>query len=206
MTRTEGVLVGGSCGTAMWAAIELAKELGPDDLVVVILPDSGKSYLSKLYNEAWMAEYGFIDRPTSKAKIAQVLGEKRRVEAGIPDIVAVPKTEKVGRAIDMLQEFGISQLLVGESSSVDDLSQIIGQVNERDLLDQVFKDPSAIDADVSTLMGDPLPVVQSVAGIDELFAALSKGAEALVVADGNHPTGVLTRADLLEFLAHQQRS
>ncbi len=206
MTRIEGVLVGGSCGTAVWAALELAKELGPDDLIVVILPDSGKSYLSKLYNEAWMAEYGFIDRPVSKAKIAQVLGEKRRVEAGIPDIVAVPKTEKVGRAIDMLQEFGISQLLVGESSTVDDLSQIAGQVNERDLLDQVFKDPSAIDADVATVMGEPLPVVQSVAGIDEMFAALSQGAEALVVADGNRPTGVLTRADLLEFLAHQQRS
>ncbi len=98
MTQVEGVLVGGSCGTAMWAALEVAKELGPDDIVVVILPDSGKSYLSKLYNETWMAQYGFIERPTSKAKIAQVLGEKRRLDNEMPDIIAVPRTEKVGRA------------------------------------------------------------------------------------------------------------
>ncbi len=106
----------------------------------------------------------------------------------------------------MLQEYGVSQLLVGEDVSVDELGQIVGQVNERDLLDTVFKDPSAIDADVQTVMGQPLPVVQSMAGVDEMFEALSQGAEALVVADGNRPTGVLTRADLLEFLAHQKRN
>ena len=204
ITREEGLLVGGSCGTAVFAALEVAKELGPDDLVVVILPDSGKSYLSKVFNDSWMLQYGFLDRPGTQAVIGEVLQEKRRAGASIPDMVAVPAHEKVGRAIDTLQEFGISQVPVAKSEKPDDLSEILGSIHERSLLDRVFRDRDAINRDVVEVMDPPLPVVQLGAGVEEMFEGLSRGAEAILVADGSATAGVLTRADLLEFLAHSR--
>ena len=204
ITREEGLLVGGSCGTAVFAALEVAKELGPDDLVVVVLPDSGKSYLSKVYNDAWMLQYGFLDRPGTQAVIGEVLQEKRRAGTPIPDMVAVPAHEKVGRAIDILQEFGISQVPVAKSEKPEDVSEILGSIHERSLLDRVFRDRDAINRDVVEVMDPPLPVVQLGAGVEEMFEGLSRGAEAILVADGSAPAGVLTRADLLEFLAHSR--
>jgi cystathionine beta-synthase len=204
ITREEGLLVGGSCGTAVFAALEVGKELGPDGLVVVVLPDSGKSYLSKVYNDAWMLQYGFLDRPGTQAVIGEVLQEKRRAGAPIPDMVAVPAHEKVGRAIDTLQEFGISQVPVAKSEKPEDVSEILGSIHERSLLDRVFRDRDAINRDVVEVMDPPLPVVQLGAGVEEMFEGLSRGAEAILVADGSAPAGVLTRADLLEFLAHSR--
>ena len=205
MTKEEGVLVGGSGGTALFAALEVAKDLTEDDVVVVLIPDSGKSYLSKVYNDSWMLEHGFIDRPGTQARISEILGEKRRVEREIPALVAVAAHEKVGRAIDILQSYGISQVPVAKSENPDDISEIVGSIHERSLLDRVFRDRDATGRDVIEVMDAPLPVVQRTAGIDEMFADLSRGAEAVVVTDGSRPTGVLTRADLLEFLAHQSR-
>ena len=205
MTKEEGVLVGGSGGTALFAALEVAKDLTEDDVVVVLIPDSGKSYLSKVYNDPWMLEHGFIDRPGTQARISEILGEKRRVEREIPALVAVAAHEKVGRAIDILQSYGISQVPVAKSENPDDISEIVGSIHERSLLDRVFRDRDATGRDVVEVMDAPLPVVQRTAGIDEMFADLSRGAEAVVVTDGSRPTGVLTRADLLEFLAHQSR-
>lgn len=204
ITKEEGVLAGGSCGTAVWAALEVGRELGPDDLMVVILPDSGKNYLSKLYNESWMLEHGFLDRPGTMARIGEVLAEKQR-DQSVPDMVAVPATEKVGRAIDTLQEFGISQVPVAKSDKPEDVAEIIGSIQERSLLDRVFRDREAIERNVADVMDGPLPMVPSSAGVEEMFADLSRGAEAIVVTDGAKPIGVLTRADLLEFLAHQKR-
>ena len=202
ITREEGVLAGGSSGTAMWAALEVARELGPDDLMVVILPDSGKSYLSKIYNESWMLEHGFIDRPGTRARIAELLAEKKRAEQ-IPDLVTVSAHEKVGRAIELLQSHGISQVPVARSDAPTDISEIVGSVHEKSLLDRVFRDRSAVERDVVEVMDPPLPVVQSTSGVEEMFEDLSRGAEAIVVTEGSKPTGVLTRADLLEFLANQ---
>src|SRR5918999_1834939 len=115
LTREEGLLVGGSCGTALHAALEVAADLSPDSVMVVILPDSGKSYLSKVYNDSWMLQYGFLDRPGTSALIGEVLSEKRRLEAPVPDLVVVPAHHKVGRAIETLQAYGISQLPVARS-------------------------------------------------------------------------------------------
>jgi cystathionine beta-synthase len=205
ITREEGVLVGGSSGTAVWAALQVGRELGPDGLVVVIVPDSGRSYLSKLYNDAWMLEVGMLDRPGTAARIGEVLTEKRRIEPTIPDLVAVPAHVKVGAAIDLLQQYGISQMPVAKNDQPEDISEIVGSIRERSLLDRVFRDGDVIGRDVVEVMDAPLPVVQKSAGVDEMFADLSRGAEAIVVADGHAPAGVLTRADLLEFLAHQTR-
>ena len=202
VTREEGILAGGSVGTAVWAALKVARELGPDDVMVVILPDSGKSYLSKLYNESWMLEHGFVEGPGRRSRIGELLSAKRKDEQ-VPDLVAVAAHEKVGRAIDLLQSFGISQLPVAKTDKPADLSEILGSINERSLLDRVFRDREAIERDVVEVMDPPLPVVRDSAGVEEMFEDLSRGAEAVVVMDGQRPAGVLTRADLLEFLAHQ---
>ena len=204
VTREEGLLVGGSCGTAVYAALEVARDLDEDAVVVVMLPDSGRGYLSKVYNDSWMLEHGYVDRPGTRARIGEVLNEKRRVEPAIPALVAVPSSEKVGRAIDTLQAYGISQVPVAKNEAPDDVAQILGSIHERTLLDRVFRDRDAIERDVVEVMDPPLPVVQASAGVDEMFEDLSRGAEAIVVVNGARPSGVLTRADLLEFLAHSR--
>ncbi len=203
MTKEEGVLLGGSGGTAVWAALEVAAECSGDDVVLVLLPDSGKSYLSKLYNESWMMEHGFTDRPGTAARIGEVTSEKARQGTSIPDLVVIRSHEKVGAAIDLLQAYGISQVPVARSDKPEEISEIVGSIHERSLLDRVFRDRNAITRDVAEVMDAPLPVVQSSAGVEEMFADLSRGAEAIVVADGERPVAVLSRADLLEFLAHQ---
>nr|MBA2601077.1 cystathionine beta-synthase [Actinomycetota bacterium] len=203
VTRREGLLVGGSGGTAMCAALEVARDLGPDDVMVVIIPDSGRGYLSKVFNDAWMLQNGFIDRPGTQARIGEILSAKRRIEPDIPDLVAVGSHESVGRAIDILQSYGISQIPIAKSESPDDIAEIVGSIHERSLLDRVFRDRDAIDREVVEVMDPPLPVIQATSGVEEMVVDLSKGAEAIVVAEGSKPSGVLTRADLLEFLAHQ---
>ena len=203
VTRREGLLVGGSGGTAMCAALEAARDLGPDDVMVVIIPDSGRGYLSKVFNDAWMLQNGFIDRPGTQARIGEILSAKRRIEPDIPDLVAVGSHESVGRAIDILQSYGISQIPIAKSESPDDIAEIVGSIHERSLLDRVFRDRDAIDREVVEVMDPPLPVIQATSGVEEMVVDLSKGAEAIVVAEGSKPSGVLTRADLLEFLAHQ---
>ena len=205
ITSEEGVLVGGSAGTAMWAALEVGKDLTAEHVVVVILPDSGKSYLSKLYDEAWMRENGFLDRPGTQARIGEVLAEKRRGAPSMPDLVAVPSNEKVGRAIDLLGEYGISQVPVARSDKPEDISEIVGSIQDRTLLEKVLRDRDALVREVAAVMDAPLPVVQTSAGVEEMFSDLSRGAEAIVVAEGSKPVGVLSRADLLEYLAHQAR-
>jgi cystathionine beta-synthase len=114
--------------------------------------------------------------------------------------------EGVGRAIEMFQSFGISQLPVAASSGPEDISEIVGSIRERSLLDRLFRNPSSVEAEVAEVMDAPLPVLESAAGVEAMFADLSRGAEAVVVVDGTTPAGVLTRADLLDFLAHQAAS
>jgi cystathionine beta-synthase len=205
VTRQEGLLIGGSAGTAVHAALEVARELDAQQVVVVILPDSGRSYLSKVYNDSWMLEYGFLERPGTRARIGEVQAAKRRYGLDVPELIVIPTHEKVGRAIDILERYGISQAPVSRSEEPGDLSEIVGSINERTLLDRVFRDGDAIERDVAEVMGPPLPVVQRASGVEEMFEDLSRGAEAVIVADGSQPVGVLTRADLLEFLAHSGR-
>jgi cystathionine beta-synthase len=203
IAREEGLLVGESCGTAVFAALSIAHDLSPTDVVVVILPDTGRNYLSKLYNDAWMLQNGFIEPPGTQARIGQILSRKRRLEPHIPDLVVVAGRDGVGRAIEIFQSFGISQLPVATSSAPEDLSEIIGSIRERTLLDRLFRDPSSVEREVAEVMDPPLPVLESAADVEAMFTDLSGGAEAVVVVDGTAPTGVLTRADLLDFLAHQ---
>ena len=203
LTREEGLLAGGSVGTAVHAALEVAKDLGPDDVLVVILPDSGRNYLSKLYDDSWMAEHGFIDRPGLTSRIGDLLKDKRLHTPGVPDLVAVVTNEKVGAAINMLQRYGISQLPVAKNDKPEHVSEIVGSIHERTLLEKVLRDRDALQREVAEVMDAPLPIAQSQDKIEDMFADLARGAEAIVVATGDKPDGVLSRADLLEFLAHQ---
>src|SRR5438128_7403555 len=136
ITRQEGILVGGSSGTAMFAALTVARELPEDTLIVVILPDTGRNYLSKVYSDSWMLQYGFLERP-EVIRVEEVLLSKH---GPVPTLVAVQAHDKVRQAIDKLQEYGISQAPVTRERS-GDVSALVGSVRERILLDRIFRDP-----------------------------------------------------------------
>ena len=200
ITREEGILVGGSSGTAVVAAVEVARELGPDDVVVVILPDTGRNYLSKLYSDTWLLQYGLTDRPEI-VRVEEVLQAKH---GEVPPLVTVNAHDKVRQAIDVLQEYSISQAPVVREPSMD-VAQFVGGVLENELLARIFRDPDALQADVAEVMGPPITMVEFDEPIEVAFETLQHGPAVLVVKAGQ-ALGVLTRSDLLEFLAHRQRA
>ena len=204
LAREEGLLVGGSGGTAVWAALEVAKRYGPEATVVTLIPDSGRGYLSKLYDDDWLREHGFVDRPAPAPTIEQVLAFKRQEEPAVPDLVLVESQEKVGRAIDLMQRYGISQIPVVRHHPADSLADVVGSIRERGLLDRVFRNQGALEDEVATAMDPPLPAVEIGESVDTVFADLSGGSPAVVVARAGRPAGVLTRADLLEYLANHR--
>ena len=147
ITREEGILAGGSCGTAVWAALEVGRELGPDDVIVVLLPDSGRGYLSKIYNDEWMADYGFLR--AGGETVAEVMGRKTR---DLPPLVHVHPDETVRSAIALLKEFGVSQMPVVKAEPPLALAEVVGSVTDRSLLDRAFHDPSIVDRPLGDVM------------------------------------------------------
>ena len=205
LAREEGVLVGGSAGMALHAAIQVCRETDPSKNVLVILPDGGRPYLSKVFDDAWMIEHGFLERVGEVPSIAQVLRAKTTGGEEVPAFVAVGSDQRVSEAIVLLQQYGISQLPVirrqnGGNGQALDLGDLVGAIHERDLLDHVFKDHDALTAEVSTLMAPPLSIVRSTDAVDAVYRDLQER-PAVVVADGVVPVGVLTRSDLLDYLA-----
>ena len=201
LAREEGLLVGGSGGTAAWAAVEIAKELGPGKTVVTLFPDGGRSYLSKFFDDNYLIELGFLERREPTPKVAEVLAAKEDGKA--PALVTIESHQKVGQAIDLMQEYSISQLPVLRHGSAGSLADVVGSLQERGLLDLVFRNPDALNEDVAAAMQPPLAAVEADESVDEVFAALTGGSPAVVVASGGTPTGMLTRSDLLEYLAHR---
>ncbi len=200
ITREEGILVGGSCGTAVVAALEVAAELDEGATIVVILPDTGRNYLSKVYSDPWLLQYGLLDRP-EVLRVEQVLSARH---GEVPPLVTVGARDKVRQAIDVLQEFGISQAPVVREPS-EDVTQVVGSIQERALLDRIFRDPDALQADVAQVMGPPLPMVEARDPVEVAFAELQRE-PAVLVSAGGRALGVLTRSDFLEFLAHRPRT
>jgi cystathionine beta-synthase len=200
ITRQEGILVGGSSGTAMFAALTVARELPKDRLMVVIFPDTGRNYLSKVYSDSWMLQYGFLERQ-EVIRVEEVLAAR---SAELPTLITVGAHEKVRQVIDRLQEFGISQAPVirGESTEV---SSFVGSIREATLLDRIFRDPDSLQADVAEVMAPPFPMVEFDQPLEMAFAELQQ-APAVIVSKHGEALGILTRADLLEFLAHRQRA
>jgi cystathionine beta-synthase len=201
LAREEGLLVGGSGGTAAWAAVEIGKELGPGKTVVTLFPDGGRSYLSKFFDDNYLIELGFLERREPAPKVAEVLASKQDGKA--PPLVTIESHQKVGAAIDLMQEYSISQLPVLRHGSGGSLADVVGSLQERGLLDLVFRNPDALNDDVATAMQPPLAAVEADESVDEVFAALTGGSPAVVVASRGKPTGMLTRSDLLEYLAHR---
>jgi cystathionine beta-synthase len=199
VTRQEGILVGGSSGTAVFAALQVARELDdPDAVVVVLLPDSGRQYLSKLYSDTWMLQHGMLERP-EVVRVEEVLSAK---SGEIPALVTVLAHDKVRQAVETLQEHGISQAPVVRETSTD-VSQFVGSIRDRELLERVFRDPDALQADVAEAMAPPIPMVEWDAPVEVAFTELER-TPAVVVTKSGQALGVLTRSDLLEFLARRR--
>jgi cystathionine beta-synthase len=206
LAREEGLLVGGSGGTAVHAALEVAERFGPDATVVTLIPDGGRAYLSKFYDDNWMLEYGFLERRAPAPTVAEVLRAKRAEEPGVPELVTIESHQKVGQAIDLMQRYSISQLPVVRHEPVESLADIVGSLQERGLLDRIFKNPDALNEDVAAAMQPPLAAVDADETVDTVFSAMTNGSPAVVVADDGRPAGMLTRSDLLEYLAHHRGS
>ncbi len=195
ITREEGILAGGSCGTAVWAALHLGRGLSSDDVIVVLIPDSGRGYLSKIYSDEWMADYGFLR--AGGETVAEVMARKAR---DLPPLVHVHPDETVRAAIALLHEFGVSQMPVVKAEPPLAVAEVVGSVSDRSLLDRAFHDPSVVDSPLSGVMDPPLPTIGMGETVDEAASRLQQGGAA-VVLDNGHPAGVLTRSDLLDFLA-----
>ena len=207
LTREEGILAGESCGTALVAALELTRELtatdgGSEAVVVVILPDTGRNYLSKLYDDEWMRKSGLLGWEAGPEYVEAVL-QRRQTDAGARDVILARTTDSVATAIDMLERYGISQMPVSERDD-DAIDGIVGSINERSLLERAYRDPTVVERTVGEVMGRPLPTIEASASLDDAFVALSAGAPALVAVRDDRPAGVVTKLDLLEYLAHQR--
>jgi cystathionine beta-synthase len=201
LAREEGILAGGSAGSTVWGALEVCRRLGPEATVLTLLPDSGRSYLSKFYDDNWMLEHGFLERRAAAPSVDEVLRAKRSESA--PELVTIGAHQKVGEAIDLMQRFSISQLPVVRDGA-ETLVDVIGSLQDRDLLERVFRNPDALHEDVASAMQPPLATVDAEQSLDDVLPTLTGRGNAVVVARRGRPVGVLTRSDLLEYLAHNR--
>jgi cystathionine beta-synthase len=196
LAREEGLLVGGSCGMAVAAALKVAEELTEDDILVVLLPDSGKGYLSKVFSDTWMSSYGFLTEQESST-VGDVLTSK---SGDLPTLVHTHPNETVRDAVHILHEYGVSQMPVVNAEPPVMVGEVSGSVTERELLDALFTGKAVLSDSVRQHMSEPLPLVGAGEDVQALRTSLET-ADAVMVIDDGKPTGVLTRADLLAFLA-----
>jgi cystathionine beta-synthase len=206
ITRQEGILTGGSGGLAAWAALTVAREIDdPDALVVVLLPDSGRGYLSKLYSDDWMRENGFLSRFSGPTRLGQLI---EGFSPELPDVIAVACDDTIEHAIEVLRFHEISQVPVVRSrqqSEGIEIQAIVGSLQERTLLDHLFRNPEIVSAQVSSIMDAPFNLVDANEEIERVFPLFGSGAPAVLVQRDGQLVGVITRSDLLEIAARQPR-
>jgi cystathionine beta-synthase len=197
LAHTEGILAGGSGGLAVHAALEAAKTIDdPSALVVVVLPDGGRSYLSKIFNDGWMRQYGFLER-TVDLTVGDVLRHKS--DAGeIPPLVTVETHSRVRDAVALLHEHRVSQLPV---VSPQDPHTVVGSIGERGLLRHAAQDAELLGAEIVDVMEAPFPAVAATDPVREAVELLVGDQQALLVTVDGRAAGLVTRADLLEALA-----
>jgi cystathionine beta-synthase len=196
LAREEGLLVGGSCGMAVVAALDVARRAGPDDVVVVLLPDGGRGYLSKIFNDGWMSDYGFVGRSTETT-----VGDVLRSKSGeTPSLVHGHPNETIREAINILREYSVSQMPIVRAEPPVTAGEVVGSVSERALLDALFAGTASLADAVEPHMSASLPIIGSGEPVSEAVAALGTADALLVHVDGK-PAGVLTRQDLLGHLA-----
>jgi cystathionine beta-synthase len=197
LAREEGLLVGGSCGLALVAGLEVAKKASKGDLVVVLLPDGGRGYLGKVFNDDWMRKYGFLG-VADQETVGHVLLKKK---GNLPAFVHLHPTETIRDAIDILQEFGVSQIPVVKTEPPIMVAEIVGAVEEATLLDALFTGKAALSDQVKNHMGPPLPMIGSRESVAVAVDAF-KVASALTVLEDGKPIGVITRQDLLGYVVN----
>lgn len=197
LAQEEGLLVGGSGGMAVAAALRLAQRCDPEDVIVVLLPDSGRGYLGKVFNNAWMSSYGFLPADSTGATVGDVL---RRKDGSLPDLVHTHPNESVADAVAILREFGVSQMPVVSAEPPVMAAEVVGAVNERDLLEALFTGKAALADRLDQHMSAPLPTIGAGERISVATQALGPADGALVLVGGK-PAGVVTRQDLLAFLS-----
>jgi cystathionine beta-synthase len=195
LAREEALLVGGSCGMAVAAALRLAAGLPADAVVVVLLPDGGRGYLGKVFNDAWMSGYGFLP-PSAGSTVGDVL---RRKDGSMPDLVHAHPNETVADAAHYLREFHVSQMPVVRAEPPVMAAEVVGSVIERDLLDALFTGRAQLTDRLDKHMSDPLPTIGGGEALDTAMSAFATADAALVLVDGK-PAGVVTRSDVLAFL------
>jgi cystathionine beta-synthase len=203
LARTEALLVGGSSGMAAEAAKVLAHELagtpeGKDAVIVVLLPDSGRGYLTKVFNDDWLAQYGF---PVDGAERAgQTVGEILRGKSGqLPDLVHTHPAETIAEAVHILEEYDVSQMPVVRAEPPIVAAEVAGSVSDRVLLDKLFTGQALLTDPVEQHMSPPMPTIGSSESATEAVKLLEQ-ADAVLVQEDGKPVGVLTRQDLLGFL------
>jgi len=202
LAREEALLVGGSSGMAAYAAVQLARELagtpeGKDAVIVVLLPDSGRGYLTKVFNDEWLSQYGFA---TGQGKPTRTVGEVLRGKSGrLPDLVHTHPNETIAEAVAILQEYGVSQMPVVRAEPPIVAAEVAGSVSERTLLDALFTGKARLTDPVEQHMSPPLPTIGSTEDARDAVKLL-EGADAVLVHEDGKPVGVVTRQDLLAQL------
>ncbi|HEV2129382.1 MAG TPA: cystathionine beta-synthase [Thermomicrobiales bacterium] len=216
VTREEGILIGGSGGMAVHAAVESARRIDdPDAMVVVVLPDSGRGYLSKIYNDDWMREHGFLARFRGPSDMGSLIDTRER---NVPDVIAVACDQTVSQAIALLNEYGVSQLPVVRGSGAQagkeckgpepgeeiEVHSVIGSLQERKLLDEIFKDPEVLNKPVREIMEPAFQLIDSHEDIERVIPMLAEKAPAVLVQHEGKLIGIVTRADILNHVAKQR--
>jgi cystathionine beta-synthase len=204
LAREEALLVGGSSGMAAYAAVQLAQELagtpeGDDAVIVVLLPDSGRGYLTKVFNDEWLAQYGFPSGHSADHD-ERTVGEVLRGKSGqLPDLVHTHPGETIAEAVHILQEYGVSQMPVVRAEPPIVAAEVAGSVSERTLLDALYAGHAKLTDQVGDHMSPPLPTIGSTEAARDA-AALLESADALLVQEDGKPVGVVTRQDLLAYI------
>jgi cystathionine beta-synthase len=202
LAREEALLVGGSCGMAVVAALRVAATATPDDVIVVLLPDGGRGYLSKIFNDEWMADYGFLTETSEEGLVRDVLDRKATgASPALPQFVHTHPHESVGTAISIMREYNVSQLPVMKEEPPVMAAEVVGSIVERDLLEALYRGRVRPEEPLAGHMSPPLPMVGAGEPVSRAVEVLEK-ADAAVVLDDGKPVGLLTRQDLLAFLAN----
>lgn len=193
LAREEGLLVGGSCGTAVAAALKYAARLSEPKYIVALLPDTGRNYINKLYSDVWIQENGFWEgRNIQSINIGEILAKK----TDFPSLISVSPRDKLSRAIQLLQQLNISQL------PVIDENQVVGSLNEALLMKLLHEGINFTNQDVSAVMGQPLPSLDETVDISEAYRVLLSGTTGIIVKRQDVVTGLITRADLIRYWIH----
>ena len=191
ISREEGILVGGSCGTAAFAAIKIARGLGPESLVVVILPETGERYLSKVHSDDWMRENRLLD--VEQVRVEEVI--RGKTSGPLPALISIDSTDPLRKALYLIKEYDVSLIPVFRGK------EVVGTLSDADVMEAALDDASALDRAVDSLMKKPLPTIDKSAHLSEAKRMLARRNPAVLVTDQSHVVAILTRFDVIEYEA-----